>query len=85
VLVFLCMYEIHIYAAVYMRCYNVGCLKMFVPEKLDVLVSDVINLQCCFFLFCNASENGMNFENELNFKNRLNFKKWTKFSKWAKI
>jgi hypothetical protein len=44
VLIFLFMYEIHIYDAVYLRCYNVGCLKMFVSGKLDV-----INLQCCFF------------------------------------
>jgi hypothetical protein len=44
VLVFLCMYEIHIYAAVYLRCYNIRCLKMFVSGKLDVLVLDVINL-----------------------------------------
>jgi hypothetical protein len=36
-------------AAVYLRCYNVGCLKMFISDKLDVLVLDVINLQCCFF------------------------------------
>jgi hypothetical protein len=38
VLVFLCIYEIHIYAVVYLRCYNVGCFKMFVSEKLEVLV-----------------------------------------------
>jgi hypothetical protein len=44
VLIFLCMYEIHIYAAVYLRCYNIRCLKMFVSGKLDVLVLDVINL-----------------------------------------
>jgi hypothetical protein len=44
VLIFLCMYEIHIYVAVYPRCYNVRCLKMFVSEKLDVLVLDVIIL-----------------------------------------
>jgi hypothetical protein len=50
--VFLCMYEIHIYVAVYMRCYNIGCLKMVVSRKLDVLVLDVINLQCC--LFCSG-------------------------------
>jgi hypothetical protein len=50
-LLFLCMYEIHIYAAVYLRCYNVGCLKMFVSEKLGVLILDVTNLQCCFFCF----------------------------------
>jgi hypothetical protein len=43
------MYEIHIYVAVYMRCYNVGCLRIFVSGKLDVLVLDVIKLQCCFF------------------------------------
>jgi hypothetical protein len=49
VLVFLCMYEIHIYVAMYLRCYHVECLKMFVSEKLDILVLDVINLQCCFF------------------------------------
>jgi hypothetical protein len=51
VLIFLCMYEIHIYVIVYLRCYNVRCLKMFVFDKLDVLVLDVINLQCCFFSF----------------------------------
>jgi hypothetical protein len=55
------------YVAVYLRCYNVGYFKMFVSEKLDV-----INLQC-FFMFCNAFENG------LNFKNELNFKKWVEF------
>jgi hypothetical protein len=44
VLVFLCVYEIHIYVAVYLRCYNVRCLKMFVSENFDVLVLDVINL-----------------------------------------
>jgi hypothetical protein len=49
VLLFLCMYEIHIYVAVHLRSYNIGCLKMFVSIKLDVLVLDVINLQCCFF------------------------------------
>jgi hypothetical protein len=32
-----------------------------------------------FFLFWNASKNGLNFENELNFKNGSNFKKWPKF------
>jgi hypothetical protein len=37
VLIFLCMYEIHIYVVVYLRCYNVGCLKMFVSGKLDVI------------------------------------------------
>jgi hypothetical protein len=36
-LVFLCMYKIHIYAAVYMRCYDIGCLKMYVSGKLDVI------------------------------------------------
>jgi hypothetical protein len=49
VLVFLCMYEIHIYVVVYLRCYNVGYLKMFVFGKFGVLVLDVINLQFCFF------------------------------------
>jgi hypothetical protein len=49
VVVFLCMYEIHIYATVYLSCYNVGCVKMFVSKKLNVLVLDVINLQYCFF------------------------------------
>jgi hypothetical protein len=44
-LVFLCMYEIHIYVVVYLRC-----LKIFVSGKLDVLVLNVINLQCCFFV-----------------------------------
>jgi hypothetical protein len=47
VLIFLCMYEMHIFVAMYLRCYNVGCLKMFVFGKLDVLELDVINLQCC--------------------------------------
>jgi hypothetical protein len=32
-----------------MRCYNVRCLKMFVSGKLDVMVLDLINLQCCLF------------------------------------
>jgi hypothetical protein len=44
VLVFLCMYEIHIYVAMYLGCYIVGCWKMFVFEKLDV-----INLKCYLF------------------------------------
>jgi hypothetical protein len=44
VFVFLCMYEIYIHAEVYLRCYNVGCLKMFVSRKLDILVLDVIDL-----------------------------------------
>jgi hypothetical protein len=44
------MYDIYIYiyVTVYLRCYNVGCLKMFVSGKLDILVLDVINLQCSF-------------------------------------
>jgi hypothetical protein len=46
---FMYIYEIDIYVVVYLRCYNVGCLKMFVSRKLDVLVLDVINLQYCFF------------------------------------
>jgi hypothetical protein len=45
VLLFLCMYEIYTYVVVY---YNVGCLKMFVSVKFDVLVLHFINLQCCF-------------------------------------
>jgi hypothetical protein len=49
VLLFLCMYEIYTYVAVYMRSYNVGCLKIFVYVKFDVLVLHLVNLQCCFF------------------------------------
>jgi hypothetical protein len=37
VLLFLCMYEIY-------TCCNVGCLKIFVYVKFDVLVLYLINL-----------------------------------------
>jgi hypothetical protein len=47
---------------------------MFVFGKFDVLVLDVINLQCCFFLFGNVSENGLNLKNGPYFENGLNFR-----------
>jgi hypothetical protein len=57
-----------------MRCYNVGCVKMFISGKLDILVLDVINLQCCLFMFWNAFAYGLNSKNGLDFKNESNFK-----------
>jgi hypothetical protein len=62
-----------------MFVYNVGCVKMFVSGKLDVLVLDVINLQYCLFIFWNASTNDSNSENGLDFKNGFNFKNGPNF------
>jgi hypothetical protein len=63
-----------------MFVYNVECLKIFVSYKLDV-----INLQCCLFLFWSASANRLNFKNESNFKNGLNFKNWFNFQNVSNI